>query len=145
MYRSISKSESDELSRDVAMTLTIKHGWEASVTGVWSAIPCHVVARVGPESQTMFDCYRSCYDGSVDITNLKGTSWFLKQMQGLQELYLKLTVRDLLNQAETESRERLLISTSMPSIYDAFIDYKFKLVPPKSDGVNSIMGYKKLK
>jgi hypothetical protein len=93
----------------------------------------------------VFDCYRSCYDGSVDITNLEGTSWFSKQTQGLQELYLRLAVRDLLRQCETENKERLLIGTSLSNIYDALIDYKFKLVPRKMTGSNNIMGYKKLK
>ena len=144
MFEELNKDMSERLKDLVEIDLTPKEGWEAELRGSWSSIPTFIVARIGRDSQNLFECYTSIYDSNLDLTRLKPTKWTGGQDKSLVHFYLGLAMVHMEKLARSYGSKRILFDTQMSFIYDHIMDLGYKLVP-KTAYSDSIMAYKELR
>lgn len=124
MYKSLSPSVLEEMTKRGSAVITVKGGWET--TSAWVSIPGFITYCLGDNREHIFRCYMSRETNTIQITNVEATK-LIADKKSLVDAYMYVALKGVIKFAESMRVKRLIFDSYIPSAADHMIDLGFRI------------------
>ena len=142
MYRTLAPSVLKEMEECGNVVLTVKPGWEQ--VNQWSSKPSYISYCIGTRREHIFTCYMSQENTTIQITNMEATK-LIANNKALIDAYMYVTLKELIDFAETQQVKRLIVDSFISSAADHMLDLGFYVTPKGTFSANGSRGCKTIK